>query len=60
MNPIRAMRLRRDLSQEALAKRLKRPREYIVAVERGEYEPRIDTLRRLAAALDCTVADLIP
>ena len=52
-------RKRRGLSQEALAAQASLHRTHIGLLEKGARMPGIDTLVKLAAALDCDPDDLI-
>jgi transcriptional regulator with XRE-family HTH domain len=57
-----AVRYRREqlgLSQEELAHAADLHRTYVGGVERGERNPTIGSLRRIAAALSCTPAALL-
>lgn len=56
---LRRARRRSGLSQEALAARAELHRTQIGLLERGARMPRIDTVIKLAVALDCNPADLI-
>lgn len=47
------------LSQEALANKAGINRTYIGSLETGERNPSLDTVARLAKALECDVADLV-
>jgi transcriptional regulator with XRE-family HTH domain len=47
------------LSQEELAHRAGLHRTYVSLIERGQRTVSIEVLRKLAAALDCTMTDLI-
>jgi len=56
-----AIRRRREaigLSQEAFAEKVDCHRNYVSLVERGLQNVTIDMLRRIAAALKCSVAEL--
>lgn len=56
------IRIRREflgLSQEGLADRSGIHRTYIGSIERGERNVTINTLARIAAALNCTVVDFL-
>ena len=55
---IRARRSELGLSQEELAGRAGVHRTYLGSIERGERNPAIENLRKIAVALDTTVADL--
>lgn len=56
---LRRVRRRSGLSQEALAARAELHRTQIGLLERGARMPRIDTVIKLAVALDCDPSDLI-
>jgi transcriptional regulator with XRE-family HTH domain len=56
---LRRQRRRTGLSQEAVSVRAELHRTQIGLLERGARMPRIDTLIKLAVALDCNPADLI-
>lgn len=60
---IRRIRRERGLTQIALAEAMygdSRRQAYISAIERGEYEPELETLVKFAEALNCSVADIQP
>lgn len=56
---LRSIREKRGWSQEAFAFRCGLHRTYIGAVERGEYNVTLLTLRRITDALDITLLDAI-
>jgi transcriptional regulator with XRE-family HTH domain len=56
---VRAARLRAGISQEALAAEAGLHRTYVGGIERGEQNPSLANIVRLAAALNSTVAALI-
>ncbi len=56
---VRSRRLATGISQEQLARLAGLHRTYVGAVERGERNVTVSTLNKLAAALDCTVVDLL-
>ncbi len=57
---LKAIRTARGLTQVALAKKIKRKQAYIAQLESGtENNPTLDTVRRLARALKCTVSELV-
>jgi transcriptional regulator with XRE-family HTH domain len=53
------LRLDEGLSQEALALKAKIDRSYLGAIERGEYNPTVLTIGRLAIALEVLPAALL-
>jgi transcriptional regulator with XRE-family HTH domain len=56
---IRRERLRANLSQESLAHKAEIHRTYIGAVERGEKNISIDSLEKIAAALQINPSELM-
>jgi transcriptional regulator with XRE-family HTH domain len=56
---MRRARHRRGLSQERLAFACRLHRTEISLLERGERDPRLSTVVRLARALDCTASSLL-
>jgi transcriptional regulator with XRE-family HTH domain len=56
---LRQLRKVRGLSQEVLAERAGLHRNFISLIERGESQPTIDTLFRLADALGVPAVDLV-
>lgn len=60
MYNLRVMREKADISQYELAKYSGVPQAVISDIESGKTKaPRIDTFQRLAAALHCTVNELL-
>lgn len=57
--PLKRLRKARKLSQADLAERVGRSRSYISQMETGARDGSRDTVRKLAAALGCSVADLL-
>jgi transcriptional regulator with XRE-family HTH domain len=55
---VRGVRSERGLSQERLAQLADLDRTYVSGVERGERNPSLTTLLRLASALDVQVSEL--
>ena len=53
------IRIRKNLSQEALAKRARINRVTLARLERALHPPRLDTLERIARALDVPLTDLV-
>jgi transcriptional regulator with XRE-family HTH domain len=56
---VRAIRLAANCTQERLAGRAGLEKQAISQIENGHASPRLDTLWRIACALDVTVADLV-
>ncbi|WP_425991704.1 helix-turn-helix domain-containing protein [Afipia sp. DC4300-2b1] len=56
---VRKLRVRRALSQEALAVDAGVDRSYVGRIERGVENPTVETLERLAVALDIPVTELL-
>lgn len=56
---LRAMRLAKGLSQEAIADLANLHRTYVSSVERCERNATLDTLDKLSAALGITPSDLL-
>jgi len=55
------LRMELDLSQEELARRVGTSPSAIARLESGQHRPSVDTLRRVAKALDQTlVIDFVP
>jgi len=48
---LKAMRIKRELSQDALAKKVGVTREYIARLEGGHHDPPLSTIEKLATAL---------
>ena len=56
---LRRLRVKRDLSQEALAVDAGVDRSYVGRIERGIENPTVETLDRLAKALEVPAAELL-
>jgi transcriptional regulator with XRE-family HTH domain len=56
---LRRLRVKRALSQEALAVDAGVDRSYVGRIERGVENPTVETLDRLATALEVAVAELL-
>ena len=53
------IRIQRNLSQEALAKRARINRVTLARLERALHPPRLDTLERIARALGVPLTELV-
>lgn len=58
-NKLRELRKKHDLSQERLADECGLHRTYIGGVERGERNPTLTTLKRIADAMHITLDELL-
>jgi predicted transcriptional regulator/transcriptional regulator with XRE-family HTH domain len=56
---LRHVRRERDLTLDALGKRVGRPASYLSQVENGHREPRLSLIHELAAVLGCEAGDLL-
>ena len=52
------MRKAKGITQAELAERCDTTQQQIARIENGSVDPRLSTLRRVAAALDCELSDL--
>jgi len=57
---IQQIRKKKSLSQEDLAEKANLNSTYLGHIEQGRREPRFKTLKKIAAALNVMVKDLIP
>jgi len=57
---LRSLRKEQGISQEELAARANLHRTYVSSVERGERNVTIETIEKLADALNLQMADLMP
>jgi transcriptional regulator with XRE-family HTH domain len=56
---VRALRRSKGLTQAELAERAERSNEAVSGLERGKYQPTLDTLLAVAKALDVPVSELL-
>lgn len=56
---VRIMRLKKGLSQEALADLAKIDRSYMGGIERGEHNVALINIQRISKALNTTVAEVM-
>ncbi len=57
---LRELRLRKGLTQQGLAKKANcMSYTFVCNIERGKVDPSLSTLKRLAAALEVTVSELV-
>lgn len=58
-NRVKEARLRAGMTQSQLAERIDASVNHVSAIERGVYETRVDTLRKMAVALGTTTDYLV-
>ena len=56
---VAALRLRKGWSQAELARRAETSQPYIARLERGQVDPQVSTVRKLALALAMPIAELV-
>ncbi len=56
---LKRLRVRKGLSQDALARKADITREYVNKLEAGRYDPTVGVLKRLAKALGVPVTELL-
>ncbi|MBC1239997.1 helix-turn-helix domain-containing protein [Nostoc sp. 2RC] len=56
---VRKRRREMDLSQEDLAERAELHRTYVSTLERGLVNPTLETIEKVAAALEISISDLL-
>jgi transcriptional regulator with XRE-family HTH domain len=56
---IRALRVKRGLTQSALAQKAGISREYLTRLEAGRYDPKIGVIDRIAKALKTPITALV-
>lgn len=56
---VKVLRVKRKLSQEVLAAEAGIERTYLGGIERGEHNVSLLTMLKLAAALECSVTELL-
>lgn len=56
---LREVRKQRKLSQMELAKKVNVSTPFISEIEKGKKQPSLKTLQKLAAALNCTIDELV-
>lgn len=56
---LKRLRETQGLSQEAVAKKAGRSREYVNKLEAGRYDPTVGVLKRIAKALGVPVTELL-
>ena len=56
---LKALRVKKDMSRQALAEKAGRSREYIRLLEAGLYDPTVGTLQKIAKALGAPLAELL-
>jgi transcriptional regulator with XRE-family HTH domain len=56
---LKELRTQQGMSQTAMAKKVRVTQAYIAMLEKGQENPTLDVLERLAKALKVTVAELV-
>ncbi len=56
---VRKLRRALDMSQEELANKIGTSRSYISALEHGEYEPKLETMKKIAKAFKINLDELV-
>lgn len=56
---VRKLRRALDMSQEELANKIETSRSYISALEHDEYEPKLETMKKVAKALKIKLDELV-
>lgn len=56
---LRKLRLEKGMSQETVGELANLQRKYISLLEHADYQPKLETVFRLAKALDCKPSNLI-
>ena len=59
MKKLKEIRLARGMTQKELAAQIGMTGQTVYYYEAGEREPNLETLRKLATVLDCTIDELI-
>ena len=59
MNNIKQLRIKKELTQTQLAKKLRVGQSAVGMWETGKTQPKTSTLPKLAKALDCTIDELL-
>ncbi|MDQ2068982.1 helix-turn-helix transcriptional regulator [Natronospira bacteriovora] len=57
-NRLKVLRAERDWTQQTLADELGVSRQTINAIEKGKYDPALDTAFRMARLFDCRIEDI--
>ena len=57
-NKLKVFRAMHDLTQEALAEKLKVTRQTILAIEKGKYDPSLELAFKIAEVFDVKIEDV--
>lgn len=57
-NKLKVYRAMHDLTQEALADKLRVTRQTILAIEKGKYDPSLELTFKIAAFFDAKIEDI--
>lgn len=59
MKGLKIQRIKKELTQEQLAKEIGLSVRQITSYEQGVRQPKLDTLKKLAKFFDCTIEELL-
>ena len=59
MKGLKIQRIKKELTQEQLAKELGLSTHQITTYEQGVRQPKLDTLKKLAKFFDCSIDELL-
>jgi putative transcriptional regulator len=57
-NKLKVYRAMHDLTQEALAEKLRVTRQTVISIEKGKYDPSLELAFKIADLFDVTIEDI--
>ena len=57
-NKLKVYRAMHDLTQEALAEKLRVTRQTVISIEKGKYDPSLELAFKIAELFDVTIEDV--
>jgi putative transcriptional regulator len=57
-NKLKVYRAMHDLTQEALAEKLRVTRQTVISIEKGKYDPSLELAFKIAQLFDVTIEDV--